>query len=124
MHKNFGVLKLNKKGFTLVEAVVAALVFAAVAVGIFATTSALKTPAVRTDKKLIAAFYAKQILEDLRAKVDQRDWDTGPLRVGFTTTQTITNPTNNVTYTLTYVVTSMLPASNARKVVVTVAWPD
>ena len=45
----FRNLKKNYEGFTLVEAVVAALVFAAVAVGLFATSSALKKPSVLTD---------------------------------------------------------------------------
>ena len=119
------------KGFSLVESVVAALVFAAAVVGVFSTAATLKRPAVGTDKRLAAAFYAKQILEDLRAKVDQRDWDTvgGPLSLNAGnapqtfTLPVITNPTYGVPYSISYTV-STIPGNTARQVDVTVSWPD
>ena len=125
MLKNLKYHKSSEDAFTLVEAVVAALVFAAVAVGLFATSSALKKPSVLTDKRLTAAFYGKQILEDLRAKVDQRDWNnsSGPLWQGDHVTQPIYNPTYNVSYSISYTVSNIV-GSSARKVDVTVTWPD
>ena len=124
MLKNFKHKQNSQKGFTMVEAVVAALIFAAVVVGIFSTTAALKKPAVNSDKKLTAAYLGKQVLEDLRSKVDQRDWDTGALKVGGPyTLPPIVNPTYGVTYTVTYTV-SAVPGSSARQVDLKVQWPD
>ena len=123
MLKNFKHKQNSQKGFTMVEAVVAALVFAAVVVGIFSTTAALKKPAVVSDKKLTAAYYGKQILEDLRSKVDQRDWNSGQLNLGVHGPVTINNPTYNVTYSVTYTVNT-IPGSSARQVFLKVQWPD
>ena len=123
MLKIFKHKQNSQKGFTMVEAVVAALVFAAVVVGIFSTTAALKKPAVVSDKKLTAAYYGKQILEDLRSKVDQRDWDSGQLGVGVHGPLTINNPTYNVTYSVNYTVNA-IPGSSGRQVFLTVQWLD
>ena len=125
MLKNLKHKQNSQKGFTMVEAVVAALIFAAVVVGIFSTTAALKKPAIGSDKKLTAAYYGKQILEDLRSKVDQRDWDlaAGSLSLGPHPPVTMFNPTYGVTYTVTYTVTAV-PGSTARQVALTVQWPD
>ena len=125
----------NDSGFSLVEVIVASLIFATVVVGIFATTSAMKKPTVDSDKKLMAAFYGKQILEDLRVRVDQRDWDkctpATPALSGSLTVIgacnphvpiTIFNPTYNTTFTFTYIVTDVPGGSGARDVALTVTW--
>ena len=121
----------DKNGFSLVEAVVASLIFATAVVGVFATMSSFKKPSIDSDKKLMAAFIGKQVLEDLRVHVDQRDWDTGasplsPLGGGRHPSQlgqffNAFNPTYSVNYQYFYTVTQ--DVSGSRQVNLTLSWP-
>ena len=120
--------KNNKSGFSMVEALIAAVIFAVAVVGVFATSAALKKPTVVSDKKLTAAYIGKQVLEDLRSKVDQREWLTGSLAtynlaLGDHGPFTFNNPTYQVAYNVMWTVSSV-PNSDARQVLVTIQWPD
>ena len=64
--------KLSSSGFSIMEVTIAALIFALTAVGILSAISSLRTPAVTSEKELQAAYYGQTILDDLRAKVDER----------------------------------------------------
>ena len=104
----------------------ASLIFASVVVGVFATISSFRRPSIQADKKLMAAFYGKQILEDLRAHVDEREWailGAGLLGVGTHPPLTIFNPTYNVTYTYQYTVTEPV-VGGSRQVSLNITWPD
>lgn len=108
-----------RAGFTLVEVVVAAVIFTIAVTGVFASLASLKKPVVTNDKALEAAYCGQQFLEGLRAAVDARDWSTGKLApaVGVTGSPCVINGT---TYTVTYTITAV---GNARKATVTVSWP-
>jgi len=64
-------------GFSLVEIVVATIVFAIASVGVYKALVIAQTTSITSDKEVIAANYGRKLLEDLRAKVDQRTWDAG-----------------------------------------------
>jgi type II secretory pathway pseudopilin PulG len=83
----------SKNAFSLVEVVVATLVFSLAAAGIIATISALTQPAAQSSREVKAAMLGKQILENLRNSVDAETWGqaTSPL-------SPIGGPHNNGTY--------------------------
>lgn len=101
------------------ESTIAAIIFAVAAAGIFATVAVMRKPAAESEDRVNAAYFAKEILEDLRSNVDARNWDTGDLSTTPTPTHTV--PAQGK-YTAQYTVTTM--PSGAKKVDVTVTWPD
>ena len=73
-----GTILKNKNGVSLVEVTVAALIFAIATTGLFMVLNQQRGASDRAERRLQAAYYAKQLLEELRPKVDQRDWDASP----------------------------------------------
>ena len=69
----FNTLK-KKKGFSMVEVIVAAVIFALAAAGIFSTISALTKPAAESDNEVTAALIAKQTLDKMRGDVRADTW--------------------------------------------------
>lgn len=98
------------------EAALAAIIFAIAAAGIFSTVAVMRQPGAESEDRIGAAYFGQQILENLRAKVDQGTWDAGELSPGLHTV-------SSGIYTATYNVTEE-PGSGAKKVTVTVTWPD
>jgi len=115
-------LKKNS-GFSIAEVTVAAVVFSVTALGIISTVSVLRKPAVNWERKTVGTYYGQQLLEDLRAKVDQSNWgDAGsPLAVGTHTVASYLAP-NGTAYDATYTVTEL--PSGARQVTLTVNWVE
>ena len=110
------VLQKNQSaGFSIIEVTVAALIFALTAVGIVSTVSSLRTPSATSQKDLQAAYYGQNILDDLRAKVDERTWTdpSNPLAVG-----THTLPSSGI-YNAVYTVTN---DGTGRNVVLSITW--
>jgi len=66
---------IKNKGFSLVEIVVASIVFAIASVGVFKALIVAQRTSTVSEKEVVAANYGRKLLEDLRAKVDQRAWD-------------------------------------------------
>lgn len=65
----------NLAGFSLVEVMVASVIFSIAIVGIYASLSAVRQQTLNiSDKSLGAALCAQKFLEDRRAAVDMRDW--------------------------------------------------
>ncbi len=106
----------NQHGFSMVEAMVAALILSIGVVGVFAAMSSQKAPVAQSDQRVLAALAAKQFLEGLRSKVNAVDYqaNTGVLSIG------PHGPTVVGIYTFNYTVTA---AGNARKVDLTVTFP-
>ena len=106
------------------EVIAASVILAITVVGIFMSVAYLKKPSDKAKYALTAGYYGQQVLEELRAKVDARDWDQtyGPLYL-------VSNhcldpkPINGVDYTACYTITTD-PDSQARKVQVTVTYAD
>lgn len=89
----------------MVEVVVAAIIFALAAAGIFSTISAMTRPAAESDNEVTAALIAKKYLEDMRHEVRADQWDaTGaPLALG---SHSFYPPeeVDNINYTINYTV--------------------
>lgn len=114
-------MKLNRRGFSIVEAMVAAVILSISVVGVFATMSSQKAPAAEADKRVLVAQAAKQFLEELRSKVNAVDYEnnTGPLAVGPGSTPLAHGPYPCGVYSCSYIVT---PVGNARKVDLTITY--
>jgi hypothetical protein len=71
------VMKILKNSYafaSLTEVIVAAIVFSVAAVGILSTISFLKPQSTISAKRLEAAYFGKNILEQMRLQVDTNDW--------------------------------------------------
>lgn len=113
------MFNLNKNGLSLIEVILAAVVFSLSVAGFFAAIEAVRKPTQNTDSTRSAADEGKIILEQLRQEVDSNKWTTSTWQDG-TTPRTFTG-SNGVQYTATYVVTT--DAGGAKKVNVTLDWP-
>ena len=120
-------LNVRLTGFSIAEALVAAMVFSIAAVGVFSTISSIQKPTVNTDRSLQAAYIGQQVLEGLRSQVNGTTWNTtgglalGPGGAPRTYDCSPAAPINNITYQCTYTVTQA--ASGARSVTANVTWP-
>ncbi len=116
------MIKKNNKGITLLEAFLAAFIFIISVSAIFVTMTNLRKPAVNNEQAVAAALTLSNILEDLRSKVDSRDYDTGKLSI---------RPEDNphkislgTQYKIAYNVTADPSGSGARKVDASIFWND
>ena len=97
------------------SSMVAGVIFSIAVVGVFATLAAINP-----DRTVGAAQCGQQLLEDLRAEVDARSWDTAGNRL------TVGNnkdggvcPQNGLIYNRSY---NVALVGSARQVTVTVTW--
>ena len=117
------ILKLVKKtGFSIVEVIIATVIFSIVAAGLFATISSLNQPAQESQEAVTAVLIAKQILEELYTEVNATTWDETANKL------TVSGPTDlapivigGKTYTPTKTVTAD-PDTSGRYVTLTVSW--
>ena len=105
----------SRRAFTMVEVIVAALLFAVSAAGIFATIS-YTTSTTISDNRIKAGLYSKRVLDSLTKSVASNTWDTSSLSVG---NHTWPSDSDFPGYNASYVVTD---AGGARKVQVNVVW--
>jgi Tfp pilus assembly protein PilV len=105
---------MNIKGFSIMEALVASMIFSIGVVGVFSTIASQKNPTSLSDKRVQAAFAAKRYLEGLRSKVDAETYATGNLSLGNH------NDTSVAPYNITYQVTDA--GNNARRVDLNIVW--
>jgi len=115
----------RKNGFTLVEVIVAAVIFLLSAAGLLATISAMSQPAAQSSREMTATLIGKQVLEELRQDVDAVTWDT----VGANLEPAVAHVrpavlVDGVTYTPTYTVTPDPQGTRGRVVNVTVTWNE
>jgi len=61
---------LNNTGVTLLEILLASVIFVVSVAGIFATINAVRTPVANKENALSAAVFGKQVLETLRTQVN------------------------------------------------------
>ena len=97
------MIKKNLQGFTLLEAFLAAFIFIISVAAIFVTMTALRKPAVNNEQGVKAALMLRDVLEELRAKVDSREGGLGALQAGNHPLPPITQ--DGIVYTLSYFVT-------------------
>jgi prepilin-type N-terminal cleavage/methylation domain-containing protein len=125
----FKTLKINhrKKGFTLVEVIVASLVFALMVAGIMATITALSVPATESSEEVTAALIGKEVLENMRIAVSSDTFsnifnETGGDSLNGTYTLAPI-PSGGKTYTPAYVVRRD-SINGAVQVNLTITWQD
>ncbi len=124
----------NKLAFSLMESLIAAVIFTIAVAGVYASIASVKKPVTDIDKKLSAAKCGQKVLEKLRGSVAYPEWSDGigPLAIGTYTINALTtpsiadfNPSCVGISTVTYTVTDAGNGPNgARKAVATVIWPD
>jgi len=108
----------NNQGFSLLEALVAAVVFIIASMGLFSSFTVQRQSLEHSGRRLQAAIFAQEVLEDLRAKVDQTNWDSGDLQIGG---HTVVSADGR--YTATYTV-SEDAVTKMRKVDLVVSWNE
>ena len=116
----------------MVEVMVAGLIFSIAAAGVFAALGSIKKPVTTSDKALQASYCGQQVLETLRARVDERDWDSGTstLSIGSHTINAASSPSISsftACSTTTFAATSVIydvsaAADGTRKVTADVNW--
>ena len=111
----FRLRKIKNTGISLIEVVLAALIFSITSAGLFSTFSAQRIATERSERRLQAVYYARQVLEELRARVDQRNWDSGDLSIG---THNLSSGAFNAAYNVTQDPTGL------RRVDLTVSWNE
>ncbi len=117
---------LKQMGFSLVEVVVATLIFALAAAGIMATVAALSNPSRSVRSDVQAAFLAREVIEDLRGQVTATEWTnaSGPFVQGAdygAAYPDVTDTAGGVTYSREYTITDD-PDTGGKFVDVTVTW--
>ena len=114
--------KFQYSGFTLMEAMVAALVFSIAVAGIFASMAGVQNQKNQiSDATVGAALCGQQFLEKKRAAVDGRDWNSGALAITAGQVGAGTCSNGGVIYTMNYNI-SNVTGTSARKGTVTVTW--
>ena len=110
-------LKNQTNGFSLVEVIVAALIFSIAAAGLFMAISKTREPATVSTKELEAAWCAKFYLDWLSSKVSASTWNTPgtPLFPGINYTNT--SGSFNVLYNIID-----NPTTGGRDINITVNW--
>ena len=106
------------RAFSMVEVIVASILFAAASVGVFATISYTNRTAEST-AKVKTAMFSKKILDQLNKDVSEATWATGSLTLGVHNVAAGSDPdfpACSATYTVS-------DASGARKVVVDATCP-
>ena len=68
----------KNNGFSLVEIIAASLIFSISAAGLFSVFSIQRESSEKSEHRLKAALLTRQLLEDLRAKVNPRNELAGP----------------------------------------------
>ena len=117
------MLNKNSRGFTLLEAFLAAFLFVTSVAAIFVTMNALRKPAVNNERMLEGALILKDFLEELRSKVDHREFDNPMVFTnGVHNPDPVVGPTSGIPFTIQYNVVT--EASGVKRVTATVTWPD
>lgn len=115
----------KKSGFTMVEVVVATMVFTLTIAGLMAAISSLNRPAVESFEEVQATYIAKGLAEKLKQDINAELWDeTNPTIYGLVqgSTYIISTVThNNINYGGTYTVTND-PSGGGRWVNITITW--
>ena len=116
---------MKKRGFTLVEVIVASLILVFTVAGVLFVFSSEKAALERAGRRIQAMDFARQTLEQLKNEVRADTWDAGGLRVHDDGWQALPGKfAANFSGRRKYVVTSGPAAGSYRCVTVTVDWVE
>jgi prepilin-type N-terminal cleavage/methylation domain-containing protein len=121
----------KNKAFSLIEVIVATIIFLIASLGVFNVFFMAQKLSIISGKEVIAANYGRQLLEDLRAKVDQRTWDPpgswyldcsgiGPVWTSWPTAPTVSDAFYNLNGNALYQCTE--DVNGLRKVTLKIVW--
>ncbi len=118
------MFKIQKKsGFSLVEIVIAAMIFLFATAGLLASFTQNRTTSKGSERRVQAAYVGREVLESLRSKVDQRDWAATNSLLAPGSVHVYQSGEFTATYTVEGIEVGGI--ENAiRKVTLNVAWPD
>ncbi|MDP2830669.1 MAG: prepilin-type N-terminal cleavage/methylation domain-containing protein [Candidatus Omnitrophota bacterium] len=107
-------------GFSLVEILVATVVFSLVMLGMVSVFVAAKGHIMRSRERMISVEIGKFFIDPLQMDVKQENWDTSIFVLGKSpNTQII----NNTKFTATYVISNVI-GTDLYRVITTITWPD
>lgn len=110
----------NKRAFSLLEVVMAALIFTTSTVGIFATVQVISNRLVADNVALMKILYAQYVLDSMRQNVTSVTWSSGA-SLSVETGKSLPATSFYPGYAGTYDIVS--DSSGARKIVISVTTP-
>lgn len=132
------IKRLNKRGSSLIEVIVAGSVFVLSIAGFYTAMNAARKPVEDSQKSMVASRLAKEILESMRVDVTGTLWAdpnaTWSLKLGTWNVPGYPKTVDGIAYTATYTVEEDLTnptggaprtagdLNNPRKVSVSVTW--
>ena len=72
------ITHLRKTAFTLLEVLLASIIFIVSVLGVFSTLSAVRQPVLQKERALTAAVFGQQFLEGLRSQVNANNVHSDP----------------------------------------------
>ena len=117
----FKTLKKNKNGFSLLEVIIAAVIFTITAAGLLTVISLTRRPAQNSRAKVQAMFRLKLLLDQLSSLVSADRWfnNASNLAVG---TYNYSDGVYNISYVITYA--DPADVNGPRSVTANVSYPD
>ena len=116
----FRSLKTKKNGFSLLEVIIAALIFTISAAGLLTAISMTRRPAQTSTAKVQAMFRLKQTLDSLAGQVSAATWS-DPASNLYPGVYTFSEGMYNITYAITY---ATADPNGPRKITADISFPD
>ena len=114
---------MNKRGFTLLEIIVAMVLFAGVMAGLVGVFVAGKRHVIHSRERMTGGELGKLFLDPLQMAVRQDTWDAAGNILKIGSTSAVPTKVNNVDYTGQYDVNAVA-GTDLRKVKVQVNWTE
>ena len=109
-------INLNKKGVSLLEIIISAVIVAMVVTGVVGVFVSGRKLIVHSRNRISAAELGKKFIDPIQAQVRQDQWGTNSLTNG----STISGSSGSFNYS--YVSSALAAPSTARKVITTITW--
>ncbi|MFA5093437.1 MAG: prepilin-type N-terminal cleavage/methylation domain-containing protein [Candidatus Omnitrophota bacterium] len=118
---------MNNKGLTLVEVLIAAVIFVVLAAGLTAVFFAANRQIIHSRERSTSAQLAKLFVDPLQNHVRQDTWNANRINVTDPVDTWValgSQSVNGNTYTAQYKVTNVPSDGNLRKVVTKISWTE
>ena len=117
----FRTLKKRKNGFTLLEVIIAAIIFTITAAGLLTAISMTRRPAQDSTAKVQAMFRLKQLLDALASQVSANTWFDSSSNL-YPGTYSITDEIYTINYIVSY--TNALDPNSPRLITANISYND